>query len=63
MKILRCGHEMCKDCIKTNEQTHDEENLITIARCNGLTCREFFIIPMDGAYDKQNEVKAVPQFY
>lgn len=54
---------MCKDCIKTNEQTHDEENLITIARCNGLTCREFFIIPMDGAYDKQNEVKAVPQFY
>lgn len=52
---------MCKDCIKINEQTHDEENLITIARCNGLTCKEFFIIPMYGAYEKQNEIKEVCQ--
>lgn len=31
---------------------YDEENFIIIVRCNGLICREFFIIFMDGVYDK-----------
>lgn len=53
---------MCKDCIKMHELTHDKENFITIARCNVLTCKEYFIIPMYGAYEKQNENKKVCQF-
>lgn len=53
---------MCKDCIKMHELTHDEENLITVAKCNGLICEEFFIIPMYGAYVKHNEIKEVSQF-
>lgn len=57
LKIVRCGHKMCKDCIRMHELTHDSENLITIARCNDISCKEFFILPMYGTYVKQNEIK------
>lgn len=53
---------MCKDCIRMHELTHDNENLITIARCNDVSCKEFFILPMYGTYVKQNEIKEVCQF-
>lgn len=53
---------MCKDCIRMHELTHDNENLITIARCNDISCKEFLILPMYGTYVKQNEIKEVCQF-
>lgn len=53
---------MCKDCIRIHELTHDNENLITIARCNAFSCNEFFILPMYGTYVKKNENKEVSRF-
>lgn len=53
---------MCKDCIRRHELTHDNVNLITIARCNDISCKEFFILPMYGTYVKQSEIKEVCQF-
>lgn len=58
LKIVRCGHTMCKrcvkDCIKTVELTHEQENL-TIAKCNVSNCPEFFILPLYGAFKEENE--------
>lgn len=60
LKIVRCGHTMCKrcvkDCIKTVELTREQDNL-TIARCNDSTCSEFFILPMCGAFENENEIE------
>lgn len=65
MKIVRCGHTMCKrcvkDCIKTVELTHEQENL-TIAKCNVSNCPEFFILPLYGAFKEENENEEVKQF-
>lgn len=65
LKIVRCGHTMCKrcvkDCIKTVELTREQDNL-TIARCNDSTCSEFFILPMCGAFENENEIEEVKQF-
>lgn len=50
-----------KDCIKTVELKREQDNL-TIARCNVSTCPEFFILPMYGAFGKENEIEEVKQF-
>lgn len=64
MKIVRCGHTMCKRCVtkfKTVEFTDEQDNL-TIARCNVSTCPECFFLPLYGAFEKENEIEEVKQF-
>lgn len=59
LKIVRCGHTMCKRCVtkfKTVEFTHEQDNL-TIARCNVSTCPEYFFLPLYGAFEKENEIE------